>query len=182
MKTREEIRHLLAELRGKDGAHREHARKTLVQMGPLATAPLMELLSDPDKHLRWEACKALGAIKDPRAAAPLANALRDENMEVQWLSAEALIALGPDALIPLLQTLETHFNSLFVRQGAYHVLRAFDYMLNEKTLALFNALRSQDPVITVAWAAHKALESLRTPLTQQPGAHHIVARRSDVVQ
>jgi hypothetical protein len=173
MKPNDEIRNLISELRSMDGAHRERARKMLVELGTQATKALLELLSDRDEHVRWEACKILGAIRDPIAAAPLAASLRDENIEVQWLATEALIALGPEALVPLLQNLELHFDSIFVRQGAFHVLHDIerDYGLNEKTLALMNALHAQDPVITVAWAAHEALESLRARVSRTLGVY-----------
>jgi HEAT repeat protein len=153
---------LLGELRGKDGARRERARESLVKVGKPAVSALIGLLSDRNEHVRWEACKALGSIKDPAAAGPLVDALNDRNMEVRWLAAEGLIALGRKSVIPLLRALEAHFDSLFLREGAHHVLHALqrEDLLDASTLAVLDTLRSLGPRMTVALAARKALESL----------------------
>jgi HEAT repeat protein len=119
-------------------------------------------LSDKSEHVRWEACKALGSIKDPTTAALLVDALNDRSMEVRWLAAEGLIALRRKSVIPLLQALEAHFESLFLREGAHHVLHALqrEELLDASTLAVLETLRSLGPRVAVALAAHKALESL----------------------
>jgi len=50
----------------------------------------MMALKDPDKGVRREAAKALGAIKDARAVAALLQALRDEDTNVRVFAAYAL--------------------------------------------------------------------------------------------
>lgn len=163
MKTDERIEELIATLRSKDGASRERARKSLVKMGTPAVSPLIGILSDKSEHMRWEACKALGCIKDPAAAGPLVDALSDRSMEVQWLAAEGLIALGRNSVIPLLRALQVNFESLFLRQGAHHVLHALhrQRLLDAGSLAVLETLRRLGPRAAVAQAAQKALASLR---------------------
>ena len=153
----------ITELRSKDPGRRIRARKTLVSMGKLAVPLLVELLHDRAEHVRWEACKTLGQIKDPAAAPALVEALRDENMEIQWLAAVALIALRRKAIVPLLESLERDFESAYLRQGAHHVLHALERekLLNKDTIAVVDSLRSMEPVGEIAVAARKVLSSLR---------------------
>jgi HEAT repeat protein len=163
MKMNKRIDILVAELRSKDGVQRERARKALVKIGKPAVPFLIGLMTDPSDHMRWEACKALASIKDPTAAVPLAVALSDESSEVRWLAAKALIAIKIEALVPVLQTLEEHFDSPDVRQGAHHVLHAFKKkkLLNQDTLTVLDKLSHQELNSTVAWAVQKALNSIR---------------------
>jgi HEAT repeat protein len=162
MKTDRRIDGLIIELESKDGAQRERARRALVKIGKPAVPPLINLISAPEKQLRWEACKALVSIKDPSAAGPLVNALRDDSMEIRWLAAEALIALGRKALPSLFAALEVHFESVFLREGAHHVLHALERqnLLEKGGFAVLDALRCLEPEVSIAWVARKALDSL----------------------
>ena len=163
MSTSDKMAELIIELRSKDGIRRERARKSLVRFGKSAVPTLIGLLSDKNEHMRWEACKALGSIKDPEAAGSLVGALSDRGMEIRWLAAEGLIDLGRSSVIPLLDALELQFDSLFLRQGAHHVLHALQRqrLLDASTLAVLDSLRSLGPRMAVALAAKKALDSLR---------------------
>ncbi len=162
MKTIHSFEDLVRDLRSKDGARRLHAREALVTIGKPSVPFLIELLDDDDDIVRWEACKSLRRIKDPATAWVLADALDDESMAVQWLAAEALIALKSASIVPLLERIEQNFESPFVRQGAHHVLHAFerDGLLNEETLAVIDALRSIGPNVRAATAASRALASI----------------------
>ncbi len=162
MKTNREIETLLVQLESKIGSERQQARRTLVRIGKPAIPFLVDLLSSPKEHLRWEACKALGSIEDSSTVEPLVEALRDDSMEVRWLAAEGLIALGQDALTGLLRALEAHFNSVYLLEGTHHVLHALEKqnVLNRKTLAVLDSLRYLEPKISVGVAASQALESL----------------------
>jgi HEAT repeat protein len=163
MNSASKIETLIAQLQSKKWVERQRARIALEKIGRRAAPRLIELLSSRNERLRWEACKALGSIKDPSAAASLVRALTDDSMEVRWLAAEGLIALEEKALVPLLQTLEVDFESTFLRQGAHHVLHALERKrrLNEKTLAVLDTLRFLEPKMEVALAARMALDSLR---------------------
>lgn len=151
---------LIAELRSKDGVQRKRARNALVKIGKSAVPFLIDLITDPEDHVRWEACKTLVSIKDPAAAVPLVVALSDESSEVRWLAAEALIAIKRKAVVPVLQTLEEHFDSSNVRQSAHHVLSvlAKQKLLNQDTLVVLDKLSYLEPNSSVAWAAQKALK------------------------
>jgi hypothetical protein len=163
MNSSAKIETLVGQLQSKKWVERQRARIALEQIGRRAAPRLIELLSNRNKRVRWEACKALGHIKYPAAAAPLVSALTDDSMEVRWLAAEGLIALEEKALVPLLQTLEVDFESPFLRQGAHHVLHALERKrrLNEKTLAVLDTIRFLEPKTEVAVAARMALDSLK---------------------
>jgi hypothetical protein len=162
MKTSEAYEGLIIELASNDGAQRERARKVLEKIGKPAVPLLIGLLSSEDQRVRWEACKALVSIRDPRAAGPLVEALRDDSMEIRWLAAEALIALGRRALRSLYADLEVHFESIFLREGTHHILHALERqkLLEKEGLAVLDTLRYLEPEVSVAWAARKALDSL----------------------
>jgi HEAT repeat protein len=160
--TSKKIIKLLAGLGGKDGMDRQHARLALVEIGQPSVPFLIEGLTDSNNQVRWEATKALGSINDPAAAPALVNALMDECTEVRWLAAEGLIGLQRAALVPLLQALEKHFDSVWLRHGAHHVLHALKMyqLLDEQTIQVLDALRSYNSIMTVPWAAKAALDSL----------------------
>lgn len=167
MKTNKRIDTLIAGLRSKDGMQRERARHALVAIGKPAAPFLIGLLTDLSDRVRWEACKALVSIKAPAAAIPLVAALSDKSSEVRWLAAKALIAIKRRAVVPLLQTLEDHFDLPEVRRGAHHVLNALakQKLLNQDTLAVLDKLSYLEPYSSVAWAARKARN-----LTRKPGS------------
>lgn len=160
----EEIAQWLADLGSKDGMERQRARLALVAIGKPALPYLLEALKGNHQQVRWEAAKALGSINDPDAAPALVEALMDESSEIRWLAAEALIALREQAIVPLLLALEKHFKSVWLREGAHHVLHdlARYHLLNKPTQQVLETLRSLEPAVTIPWAAKVALESLKT--------------------
>ncbi len=162
MNNSEYIEKLISQLQSDEGTERQRARKALVRIGKPAVPLLVDLLTHENDLLRWEACKALGSISDPGTAASLVHALSDSSMEIRWLAGEALISLGEDAVNELLRALEINFNSVFLREGAHHVLHALERqkLLDKKTLNVLDSLRYLQPSISVGVAAKEALESL----------------------
>ena len=143
-----------------DGDVREEARKELVTHGTAAIKPLTALLSSPDAQTRWEAAKALGQIHHREAAAALALCLADEHRDVRWVAAEGLIALGDDALEPVLEELVAHASSVWVRKEATHILNAFGED-NPPIALVLKALSGLAPLFEVPVAAFDALKELR---------------------
>ena len=158
--TPEQIETLIAALGSDDGGKRQEARAKLVRYGTVVSPYLREALEHEDDHVRWEAAKALAAIRDPIAIPVLVGALMDERSEVRWLAGEALIAMGERAIKPVLEGLVKEFGSSDFRQGAYHVLHAFERhnMLTEDETEVLEALRSLASESNTAWAAERALE------------------------
>ncbi len=158
--TPEEINALIDALGNEDGQVRQEARGKLVHYGKVVSPYLHEAMGDQNDHVRWEATKALAAIKDPAAIPVLIGALMDDRSEIRWLAGEALIALGERAIKPVLEGLVMHFGSNDFRHGAYHVLHAFERhnMLTEDEIEVLDALRSLASESNTAWAAERALE------------------------
>jgi HEAT repeat protein len=88
---------LMAMLASEDGMIRQKARESLVVLGrPAAPSLSRALRHSKSDQIRWEAAKALGAIRDTRSIPSLVKALSDEDSDVSWLAAEALSKfLGP---------------------------------------------------------------------------------------
>jgi HEAT repeat protein len=156
-----QIKSLIDSLCSRDGAVRHKARETLTIIGKEAVRQLIPLLKDPEDDVRWEAAKALADIADARAASALAATLEDRNFGVRWLAAEGLIAIGRDALVPLLKALIKRSDSVWLREGAHHVL----HDLSKKGLKglltpVLAALEGVDPEIEVHGPVLKALQGL----------------------
>jgi len=164
------ISELVDQLASNDGMERREARHELEELGNDAGPQLAQALSSQEENVRWEAAKALSHIKDPATAPALAKALMDERFEVQWLAAEALIALGQDAVVPILRELTSSYGSLYLRQGAHHVLHALERkrMLEPRVQRVIDELRSLEPLEPFPITAKRALDSL-TGKHQQNG-------------
>jgi HEAT repeat protein len=160
---------LIEELFEKDGMRRHKARVQLEKAGRKVTPLLIGALKSENTNVRWEVTKALIEIKDPLAADALTDALMDEDYEVRWLAAEALIALGKDALKPLLRKLLGHYDSTFLRIGAHHVLEYLknNESLDEETTKVLHELNTILPFGPFPLAAKNALESLRRGESKQ---------------
>lgn len=152
---------LIAELSRKDGLVRERARQSLVAIGAPAVASLIEALANPNELLRWEAAKALGEIGNPTAAPALVAALEDNVFDVRWLAAKGLISLGSEGLVPLLEALIERSDSLWLRQGAHHVLHdVSEGGLKEILRPVLAALDDIEPSVEVPFAAKTVLNVL----------------------
>lgn len=158
-----EIETLLGKFHSHDGAERQRSREALVKIGKAAVPALMELLRHPNGMIRWEACKTLEKIRDYRAAHALAQALLDENMDVRWVAADALIELEHRALIPVLEAIERHYDSVLLREAAHHVLSTLKQagFVVEQTERVLEALTVSELPSKAAFAAIKALDELR---------------------
>jgi HEAT repeat protein len=141
--------------------HAQKARRRLVRIGKPAVPALLRALADPQAQRRWEAAKALSQIADPSTADALVAALQDDNSGVRWLAAEGLIAIGPDAVEPLLNGLIEHPKSILYREGAHHVLHDLeDDRLREIAAPVLEAMLGVEPSVEVPQAAVQALSEL----------------------
>jgi HEAT repeat protein len=149
---------LVAELYSQDGAKRERAREALVDIGAAAVDPLIEVLQGAGHQEQWEAAKALGEIGDPAAAPALVSQLVNDHFDVRWLAAEGLIAIGRQALKPLLAALAEQGDDELIRSGAHHVLRGLaGEGFQEEIAPVVEALEGPDPDVEAPRAARVAL-------------------------
>lgn len=151
---------LIAALSDADAVERQKARAALVEIGADAVPSLIQLLSDPRIHSRWEAAKTLGQIRDPQAAPVLVAALEDQDFDVRWLAAEGLIALRCAGLRPLLRALIQHPDSEWLREGAHWVCHGVAHVPSCAAAAKL-VLHSLIPAATDSAAALAAWEALQ---------------------
>lgn len=172
---------LVSKLAGKNGREREDVRLRLAAIGKPAIPALIEALKQKsDKSIRWEAAKTLGEIRDPVAAPALVKVLNDKVFEIRWLAAEGLIAIGHEALVPLLTELIKYPENPWLQQGAHHILSHFatsdiyiphhefahpkqNTTLKELLQPLVSALEGPEPSLEVPHEASKILDELTKP-------------------
>jgi HEAT repeat protein len=154
---------LIPKLRSENDLIRMQARETLIYIGKSTVAELVKALSNDDPQLRWEIVKVLKDIKDDQAIPALVKSLKDENASVRWTAADALVKFRRTAIPPILEALIRESSSIWLRQGAHHILHVMKDRgeLVQAEEKVFEALEDVEPMITVPWAAEKALESLQ---------------------
>jgi hypothetical protein len=80
---------------------------------------------------------------------------------VRWLAAEGLIRMRRACLQPLLHALTERADSVWLREGAHHVLHDLAKMgLAEGTASVLTALEGIEPTATVPGEARRALDTL----------------------
>ena len=163
MNTQEEIKNYLDELEADDIEARNIARRQLASIGPEAVPELIKQLKTDRQRCRWEAAKILGEIQDKAAVDALVEALMDDSLNVHWAATESLIKYEEDAILPLLEGLTRHFDSMRFRQGAFHILHVLErsHQLDPQVQGVLNALRDIEPAASVPWAAERAIEHLK---------------------
>jgi HEAT repeat protein len=151
---------LVDNLGGKDPVQRREARAALTQIGSPAVPQLLSALQSAHQHVRWEAAKTLGEIADPAAARGLVLALGDKDNDVRWVVAEALIALGREAIKPLLTMLTQSDPVHRLYQGAHHVLHDLAQRPDLAFLLepVLKAFKEPEPGVAVPVAAAEALK------------------------
>jgi HEAT repeat protein len=161
--ARYEIPPLIAGLASSDPLTRARSRETLVRIGGSeVSSALMPELSDPREHVRWEAAKALVALRDPVAAPALLEALDDENLDVRWVAAEGLIELGRTGLLAVLYGLTKKSQSVDFCRSAHHVLHKLAERESSYTLEpVLAALEQEEPAVSVPPVAYSALWKLK---------------------
>jgi HEAT repeat protein len=158
------ISSLIADLDNADGIQRQKSRNTLISMGSEVVPALIDVVVNGKGHPRWEAIEALGFIGDPAAASILVDALMDDDVGIRWAASGALVRLGRPSLEPLLVALTKDFDSVWLRQGAHHILHTFkdQGMLFPEEIKVYDATQGVEPLVEIPWAADAALRNLKS--------------------
>jgi HEAT repeat protein len=145
-----------------DETKRLQARRSLEIAGKKAVPVLIQALFKGNSIARREAAEALVTIRDPRTAPALICTLEDDDHDARWAAMKALVALDQTALESLLLALMKDFTSVYLREGARHVLNELKQKshLDAPLLKVLEALKGMEPAVTVPWAAEKAWEEL----------------------
>jgi HEAT repeat protein len=162
MSAEENIQKLLAGLEDNNLDVRNAARRGLADLGQQAVPALTHQLKTGSDRNRWEVIKILEGIHDKAATEALVEALLDENLNVHWAATEALIVKGQEAILPLLEGITHHFESVRFRQGAFHILHMLErfHPLALEVQEVLDALRSIEPSVSAPWAAERAIEKM----------------------
>ena len=158
---------LIADLSSEDGLLCQKARIALVKIGEPAVETLIKALENGDGYLHWEVIKALSQIGSPNAVQTLVGALEDSQFSIRWMAAEGLIVIGYDGLEFLLEALEKRSDSVFLREGAHHILHdlisrsMLDNITIQHVSPVLAALNGIQPAIQTPLAARQALHALK---------------------
>ncbi|MBW1801284.1 MAG: HEAT repeat domain-containing protein [Deltaproteobacteria bacterium] len=159
---------LVETLNSKDGLARQHARHDLVRIGEAALPALIKAFENKGDITHWEVAKTLSQIGSPEAAEVLVETLEDKEFSVRWIAAEGLIHIGDDAVAPLVTALKDRPESVWLREGAHHVLhdlisqKRIDNRKTQMISPLLDALNHIAPEEETLSAATKALDLLKT--------------------
>ena len=158
----ETISSLINKLESEDGITRVKARKSLVAQGGAAVPPLIEAMKNKNDWTRWEAAKTLAEIGDSTSVQALIDALEDDDFSIRWLAAEGLIHVGSSSLKPLLKELIQRPDSLWLLEGAHHVLHDLrDPEVGQYIRPVILALEDMEPSIKAGIAARSALDTIK---------------------
>ncbi|QLQ06850.1 MAG: HEAT repeat domain-containing protein [Anaerolineae bacterium] len=138
-----------------------HARDELVKIGSAAVPYLVAATRDQDSQRRWEAGKALGGMGDGRAVPALVAMLEDKDSGNRWVAAHGLGTMGKPAVVAVMQALIDRAGSVWLRDGAHHVLHDMAGSYLGSTIApVLQALEQSDAESLAPIAAHEALLKL----------------------
>jgi HEAT repeat protein len=120
------------------------------------------VLNSSSRDARWEASKALIAIRDPIAAPVLAHQLCDEDNDLRWVAAEGLATLGEPGLRAVLTAAIRHARDPEFCQAVRHAIEEFHRhgIHSEMLKPVIDACKSAEPGVAIPVAAYQALESL----------------------
>jgi hypothetical protein len=155
-----DIAELVQRLADDNGIIRKTAREKLVKYGH-EVVPYIHLVTDTeDMQLRWEASKILEQIGDVRSIDVLIDLLVDEESDIRWIAAQGLINIGKTSIIPLLKKVKHHGDSIYIREGAHHVLWGlFDETERKRFIGLLEALGNESETSErIPIEANKALK------------------------
>jgi HEAT repeat protein len=158
----EPIDSLIGDLASDDWVVRVKAREGLVSRGSKAIAPLTKALGSPNQWVRWESAKAVCEIGNPEATDALIKALEDKMFDVRWLAAVGLITIGRKTIVPVLQAVIDNPKSVWIREGAHHVLHDLaDGKLRPILEPVLKALQDVDATVEAPLAAKIALDKIK---------------------
>ncbi|MDQ7030051.1 MAG: HEAT repeat domain-containing protein [Ardenticatenia bacterium] len=121
---------------------------------------LIEAMQAQEAQVRRYATRALSHLGDARATDVLIEALEDPSYSVRWLAAEGLVAIGPEAVAPLLRAMSARVVRAWFRQGAFHVLNKVEGVGNAEAqwLRRIAARVKRDPAEELPLLARRALD------------------------
>jgi hypothetical protein len=155
---------LLNVLRGADEQLGSQIFSALVRLGRVAVPGLLDANKSHSTWMRWQAIRALGAIRDRRALPALVNALTDEDHSVAWMGAKSLTQYGRLSLEPLLQLLVKAEMTPWLVETASYVLNSqlrYDPKLKPYLETVLDRIHASGFRVGTSNAARQALAQLQ---------------------
>jgi len=155
---------LLNALRGADEQLGSQIFSALVRLGRAAVPALLEASNSNSTWMRWQAIRALGAIRDRRALPVLVSALTDADHSVAWMGAKGLTQFGRLSLEPVLQLLVKAEMTPWLVETASYVLSnqiRYDPKLKPYLEPVIERMRAQAFRVGTSHAAQKSLALLK---------------------
>ena len=155
---------LLNALRGADEQLGSQIFSALVRLGRAAVPALLEASNSSSTWMRWQATRALGAIRDRRALPVLVGALSDADHSVAWMGAKGLTQFGRPCLEPVLQLLVKAEMTPWLVETASYVLSSqirYDPKLKPYLEPVMERMHAQAFRVGTSQAAQKALAQLQ---------------------
>jgi len=150
-------------LDSEDYTRKHNARITLVNKGKKVIPHMLRMLSSNNRLHRMEAAKVIELVADKSSIPLMIKLLNDQVFDIRWIAAQGLIRIGRKSIKPLLKSVCSCKNSLFLDNRAHHVLNMLLYE-NEK-LELRSLMLSLDNYHetgeTAPAEAFKALKQFR---------------------
>ncbi len=155
---------LLTALRSADEQLGSQIFSALVKLGRVAVPALLETSASSSTWMRWQAMRALGAIRDRRALPALVKALSDSDHSVAWIGAKGLVQFGRLSVEPVLQSLMAAEMTPWLVETTSYVLNSqvqHNPKLKPYLEPVIERMRAQVFRVGTSPAAQKALEQLK---------------------
>ena len=155
---------LLNALRSADEQLGGQIFSALVRLGRASVPALVEASSSNSTWMRWQAIRALGAIRDRRALPVLVGALSDADHSVAWMGAKGLTQFGRLSLEPVLQLLVKAEMTPWLVETASYVLSnqlRYDPKLKPYLELVLERMHAQAFRVGTSHAAQQALAQLQ---------------------
>ncbi len=160
---KKDVPSIIKGLSNPDNIVRLEMRNVLSCIGAQAVPDLLQAMAKADTNVRWQIIKVFDNIRDPSTIPILIEQLRDDDAEIRWAASNALLNLRRATLPALFEALTRDFDSLRLRQSAHHILRVLkdNGKLTPVEEKVYTALGEISPLVSVPWAASRALQALR---------------------
>lgn len=152
----------ISQLGNSDPGIRMEIRKKILNLGKPAIPYLIANLYNRNKLISCEAAQILSVIDGPKTPKTLVLALDSPDLKTRWDATQDLMEYDRAAVIALLRALSSSYSSVWLRQGAQHVLKNLKKRgsLTAEEEKVISAFKDIEPSVCVPSAAVKALTAL----------------------
>lgn len=152
----------ISQLGNPDPGIRMEIRKKILNLGKPVIPYLIANLYNRNDLISCEAAQILSMIDGPKTPKTLVMALDDPDLKTRWDATQDLIEYDRAAVIALMRALSRSYASVWLRQGAQHVLKNLKKRgsLTPEEERVVSAFAEMEPSLTVQSAAAKALTAL----------------------